>query len=93
MRLRFETLSKIKETFGDFEIEAHAKLHTEEKTRFIAPIQFIENSFSFKFGYWDRVSVSKLESLLPNGFLVEEINIDETDEGMFLWVYSIKEKY
>lgn len=86
MRLRFETLSKIKETFGDFEIQAHAKLHTEEKTWF-------ENSFSLRFGYWDRVNVSKLESLLPNGFLVEEINIDETDEGWLMWIYSIKEKY
>jgi hypothetical protein len=86
MRLSFETLEKIKETFGDFQIEANSRKHPSE-------MGWIVQEFSFRFGYWDRISVSKLKSLLPGWCEVEEINIDETDEGMFLWVYSIKEKY
>ena len=86
MRLRFETLEKIKEPFGDFEIEANSRKHPSE-------MGGVVQKLSFRFGYWDRVSVSKLRSLLPGWCEVEEIDIDETDEGYTLWIYSIKEKY
>lgn len=80
MRLEFETLSKIKETFGDFEVG----------NCFITKDGRTESFTTLRFGYWERVDVTKLNSLLPFNHFAKLDLVDEDEDCGLLFQYIIK---
>lgn len=89
MRFSSEKLELIKQVMGEYTIDPNVKLHYTEDGK----VKWTELSQFFRFGYWERIDVKKFESLLPNGMIVVEEFVDETDEGMSLWGYTVKDRY
>lgn len=48
-----------------------------------------DNKFSFKFGYWRRVSVGELNDILPMYLDAEEEIIDEDEDCGQLFSYTV----
>ena len=73
-KIDFKTLSKINEEFGNFEI---------------GQVWGGGNAVYFRFGYWNRIDVNKLNEILGNlNTAVEDEDFDD-DCG---WQYSYKLK-
>ena len=71
-KLKFETLERVKEEFGTFEIG-----------------QVSGGDVYFRFGYWRRVNINKLQEVVGQAFSIVEHDIDDDDCGT-LYSYKIK---
>lgn len=73
-KIDFQTLSKIKEEFGNFEI---------------GQVMGGSNDVYLRFGYWRRVDPIKLQGIVGAGIQVVEDDLDDDDCGT-LWSYKLK---
>jgi hypothetical protein len=72
--LNSDTLTLIKEQFGEFDIKQ---------------VMGGSNDVYLRFGYWRRVNIGKLQELIGAGIKVVEDDIDDDDCGT-LWSYKLK---
>lgn len=73
-KIDFKTLSKINETFGNFDI---------------GQIMGMGNPLYFRFGYWNKINVEKLQEILGTQNQIVENDIYDDDCG-FQYSYVIK---
>jgi len=73
-KLTFETLERVKEGFGSFEI---------------GQVMGGSNDVYFRFGYWRRVNAQKLQEVVGHAFTVVEDDLDDDDCGT-LYSYKLK---
>jgi hypothetical protein len=73
-KIDFETLQKVKTEFGDFQI---------------GQVMGGSNDVYFRFGYWRRVDVTKLQQIMGAGIKVVEDDIYDDDCG-YLFSYKLK---
>ena len=73
-KIDFQTLSKINEEFGNFQI---------------GQVMGGSNDVYLRFGYWQRVDVSKLQEIVGNSANIVEDDDYDDDCG---WLYSYKLK-
>lgn len=73
-KLTFETLERVKEAFGTFEI---------------GQVMGGSSDIYFRFGYWRKVDVNKLQEVVGQAFRIVEDDIDDDDCGT-LYSYKIK---
>ena len=73
-KIDFSTLQKINEEFGNFEI---------------GQVWGGGNSVYFRFGYWNRIDVNKLNEILGNLHTAVEDDIYDDDCG-YLFSYKLK---
>lgn len=73
-KLTFETLKRVEEAFGTFEI---------------GQVMGGSNSIYFRFGYWRKVDKDKLQEVVGQAFTIIESDIDDDDCGT-LYSYYIK---
>lgn len=73
-KLTFETLERVKEEFGTFEI---------------GQVMGGNNNIYFRFGYWRQVNAAKLQEVVGPAFTIVEDDIDDDDCGT-LYSYKIK---
>jgi hypothetical protein len=73
-KIDFETLQKVKTEFGDFQI---------------GQVMGGSNDIYFRFGYWRRVDVTKLQQIMGAGIRVVEDDLDDDDCGT-LYSYKLK---
>ena len=73
-KIDFKTLEKINKEFGEFEL---------------GQVWGGSNSVYFRFGYWQRVDVNKLNEILGHLNEVIEDDLDDDDCGT-LWSYKLQ---
>lgn len=73
-KIDFKTLEKINKEFGEFEL---------------GQVMGGSNSVYFRFGYWNRVDVNKLNEILGHLNEVREDDLDDDDCGT-LWSYKLQ---
>ena len=73
-KIDFQTLSKINEEFGNFQI---------------GQVMGGSNDVYLRFGYWRRVDLMKLQNIIGAGIQVVEDDLDDDDCGT-LWSYKLK---
>ena len=73
-KLTFETLERVKEEFGTFEI---------------GQVMGGSNDIYFRFGYWRKVNAQKLQEVVGQTFRIVEDDIDDDDCGT-LYSYKVK---
>lgn len=73
-KIQFETLEKVKQVFGNFEI---------------GQVFGGDNDVYFRFGYWSRVDAAELQEIVGPAFTIVEDDIDDDDCGT-LYSYKIK---
>jgi hypothetical protein len=73
-KIDFKTLEKINETFGSFDI---------------GQVMGGGNPVYFRFGYWNKIDVQKLQEIIGHGNEVVENDIYDDDCG-FQYSYLIK---
>lgn len=66
MRLSIDTLKKIESEFGDFDI---------------SQVLGGSNDMYLRFGYWDQVSIGKLQEIIGTAIVVEEDSDYDDDCG------------
>jgi hypothetical protein len=72
--LNSDTLTLIKEQFGEFDIKQ---------------VCGGSNDVYLRFGYWRRVNLQQLQNLIGGGINVVEDDIDDDDCGT-IWSYKLK---
>lgn len=72
-KINFKTLEKINETFGSFDIDQ---------------VMGMGNHLYFRFGYWKKIDVQKLQEILGHANQVIENDIYDDDCG-FQYSYII----
>ena len=75
--LNKETLDKLKSTFGSFIID---RVCGGDNTPFL------------RFGYWNRIDVDKLQSIVGDKITIEE-NDSEDDDCLPRFMYKMIERY
>jgi hypothetical protein len=73
-KIDFETLEKIKNEFGTFQV---------------GQVMGGGNDVYLRFGYWSRVNVAKLQEIVGNSIRVVEDDLDDDDCGT-LYSYKLK---
>jgi hypothetical protein len=73
-KIDFETLEKIKNEFGTFQV---------------GQVMGGGNDVYLRFGYWSRVNVVKLQEIVGNSIRVVEDDLDDDDCGT-LYSYKLK---
>jgi hypothetical protein len=69
------------------------KLVSTFKMSFITDHVWGGNNTPFiRFGYWYRVDLDTLKSIIGNEYIVKEDSLDDDDCGT-LWCYKLYEKY
>ena len=69
------------------------KLVSTFKMSFITDHVWGGNNTPFiRFGYWYRVDLDTLKSIIGNEYIVKEDSLDDDDCGA-LWCYKLYEKY
>ena len=69
------------------------KLVSTFKMSFITDYVWGGNNTPFiRFGYWYRVDLDTLKSIIGNEYIVKEDSLDDDDCGT-LWCYKLYEKY
>ena len=69
------------------------KLVSSFKMSFITDHVWGGNNTPFiRFGYWYRVDLDTLKSIIGNEYIVKEDSLDDDDCGT-LWCYKLYEKY
>ena len=73
--------------------EISDKLVSTFKMSFITDHVWGGNNTPFiRFGYWYRVDLDTLKSIIGNEYIVKEDSLDDDDCGT-LWCYKLYEKY
>jgi hypothetical protein len=73
-KIDFQTLSKINEEFGSFDI---------------GQVMGGSNDVYLRFGYWSRIDATKLQSIVGAGIRVVEDDIYDDDCG-WMYSYKLK---
>jgi hypothetical protein len=73
-KIDFETLQKVKDQFGNFQV---------------GQVMGGSNDVYLRFGYWRKVDVTKLQEIIGAGIRVVEDDLDDDDCGT-LYSYKLK---